>query len=156
MSKVFSLILLFSIIIAADAATVTASFKVILTQRGLGHLSVKDMAKIEELLDGMNKATTTIHAEKAEAFDSIEEYMRKQGFEPDRVFVTRCHDKEALVVGKTFPQVTTEIPISLKISSLRNGAYFVRSGSMGVEQIIADGEVHNFRFSTWKSFYSCR
>jgi hypothetical protein len=159
-TKTFLLIVLLSGVVMASAATttptVTAPFKQLLVSYGLGHLSPEDMAKVEGLLNGMNKAAIDIHSEKVEAFDSIEEYMQEEGFKPDHVFVTRCRGKEALVVGKRLREFTTDIPTSLNTSRLRSGAHFVRSTSLGVSHMIAGGKVHDFRYSDWQSFYSCR
>lgn len=133
---------------------VTPTFRLILENSGLGHLSADDMAKVENFLDGMNKATTASSREKAEAMDSVVDYLKAQGFEPELVMLGRQNERDILIVGKVLREFTTDIPLnlSLRISQFRSGIHFVQKSPSGVTRIIVDGEAYDLRFATWRPF----
>jgi hypothetical protein len=132
---------------------VTEVFRTTLRLQGLGHLAPDDMAKVEDLLVGLNRAHDKIAREKVEAYDSVVEYLEGEGFTPELVMMGRRGDKDLLIVGRTLRYATTDVPLTLGVT-LPSGTYFVRRGSSlgGFQEIIAKGRIHRFFLANWTPF----
>ncbi len=134
---------------------VTPTFRQILQSYDLGHLRVEDMGKIEDLLDGMNKASTGICRDKAEELDSVLAYLKTQGWQEERVVLGRRDDRWVLVAGGqlAFLRYTADLPLIFDISGFRNGIHFVRKGAFGdIAEMIVGEKIESLQFATWKPF----
>src|SRR5437762_2456271 len=116
----FSILWFFLVALLAGQSSVTPTFKSILVSSGLGHLNDDEMGKVESLLDGMTKASITISKEKTEGYDSVVDFLRSQGYEPELVVIGRESGKDVLIVGKTLRECTLDIPSDLSLTRFRN------------------------------------
>lgn len=128
------------------------TFEDLLAVAALEHLSPEDKAKVEALLMGLNRATTTNSEEKAGAFDSIVGYLEDQGFAPELVMASIRDGQPILIVGRILREFTEDIPGTLRPDEWKDGLYFVRWTDDGASEIIVDGEVHDFTQSLWRLF----
>ena len=128
------------------------SFEDLLAVAGLEHLGAEDKDKIEKLLLGLNRATTSESQEKAGAFDSVVGYLQEQGFAPELIMASMRDGQPILILGRILRAFTADLPDSLRSTAWKNGVYFVRWVDGGASEIIVDGKVHNFRQSLWNLF----
>ncbi len=133
---------------AADLPT----FDNVLERAGLGHLSTEDKQRVQDLLVGMNNATTSESKEKATAFDEVVGYFREQGFSPELVMASLRDGQPILIIGRILRAFTTDIPDSLASGQWQDGVYFVRWTGDGAKEIIVNGAIHDFTGSHWRLF----
>jgi hypothetical protein len=128
------------------------TFDDLLSIAGLAHLSAEDKERVQNLLQGLNRAAISDSEEKAGAFDSIVDYLQAQGFEPELVMSSVRDQQPILIVGRILREFTVDIPESLSTGEWKNGVYFVRWTDDGASEIIVSGEVHDFTQSLWLLF----
>jgi hypothetical protein len=129
------------------------SFEDLLAVAGLEHLSTDDKSRVERLVLGLNQATTTDSQEKAGAFDSVVDFLRGQGFEPELVMASNRDGQPILIVGRIIRAFTADIPASLSAADWENGVYFVKwTADGGASEVIVNGRIHDFAQSAWQLF----
>jgi hypothetical protein len=140
-------ILMLSFTASAQVTQVSNVFKHALASEGLGDLTPDQMRKVEHLLGSMSGAMSKECAEKSDAFDSVAPFFESEGYKLEPVMLGSRNGKDMLVVGRTFQEFTTDIPMSINPFRFRNGTYFVKRSVGSVTSIIVDGQKHNFSYA---------
>lgn len=117
-------------------------------QYELEHLSTMDKNKIWRMIA---QIYTQANQERI-ANKSVEEYIKKKGWEKRRLILLTIKGEDCLVVKDIFDYYTCDLPFNFPTFRWSNGEYWVKPQMLGgINEMINEyGETINFMFTSWE------